>query len=358
LEHLHEQGAKTIATTHYGELKAFAYTRPGVQNACVEFDIVTLKPTYRLLTGLPGSSNAFAISQRLGLSTQLVERARALVGGEHQHFESVLSAMEAQKKAGERDRAESAALRGEAERLRQALQKEKESLEAKKREIIGKARGQADEILRDARHEVEEIIAELKKQFAGKGGAGVQSAVDQARRKLRERIAEVNPLDADREGLVFQDDATPVVGDTVFVRSIGQQGVVESADDNSFSVRFGSMKTVVPKEQCVVVAGKGKEKGQRQRADGGGLNVAKVQSVSREIDIRGTNNDEAQYILEKYIDDAVLAGLDSVIVIHGKGTGALKKGVRAFLKEHPRVKNVSIAEQNQGGDGASVVKLK
>ena len=155
LEYLHAQGIRTVATTHYGELKAFAYTHPGVANASVEFDLETLRPTYRLLIGVAGSSNAFAISQRLGLSAEIVERARALTGGEHQKFETVLSAMEEHKRASEREREEAAELRQESLRLRQTIEKEKQLWENKKRDILGKARTDADELMRRTRLEAE-----------------------------------------------------------------------------------------------------------------------------------------------------------------------------------------------------------
>ena len=358
LEHLHQQGVRTVATTHYGELKAFAYTRPGVENASVEFDLETLRPTYRLLIGVPGSSNAFAISQRLGLSSEIVDQARLLAGGEHQKFETVLSAMEEHKRAIEKERQEAAVLRMETLKLRQAIEREKLAWEAKKKDLLVKARAEADELMRQTRLESEEVIAELKQKFSMAKNAELQGSIDGARRRIREKISELNPLTNIPEPPVFAAEGSEIFpGAVVYVASLAQQGTVLSLDANSATVQLGSLKTVVPKTQCRVLKRSERKNISPQEKPDKSFVLGKVQSVSREIDIRGMNNDEAEYILEKYIDDAVLAGLDSISVIHGKGTGALRKGVRAFLTAHPRVKGVTIGEINQGGNGVSVVKL-
>ncbi len=359
LEHLHEQGIRTVATTHYGELKAFAYTHPGVENASVEFDLETLRPTYRLLIGVAGSSNAFAVSQRLGLSAKIVDQARMLTGGGHQKFESVLSVMEEHKRASEREREESAALRLESMRLRQAMEKEKQIWESKKKDILAKARAEADELMRQTRLEAETVIGELKQQFSMSQHAALQGTIEGARRRIRDKISELNPLTTAAEPPVFETDEGVKIakGAVVFVASLGQQGVVLSVDGESATVQLGALKTVVPLSQCRVLKKSEQKKiSGRDRPDRS-TTPELATPVSREIDIRGLNNEEAAYVLEKFIDDAVLAGLDSVSVIHGKGTGALRKGVRAFLMAHPRVKAVAIGEINQGGTGVSVAKL-
>ena len=359
LEHLHKQGIRTVATTHYGELKAFAYTHDGVENASVEFDLETLRPTYRLLIGVAGSSNAFAISQRLGLSPEIVDKARTLTGGDHQKFETVLSVMEEHKKASEREREESSSLKIEAMRLRQIIEKEKLLWENKKQEILSKARSEADELMRQTRLEAEEVIAELKKQFSMAQHASLQVSIEGVRKRIREKISEVNPLSsaAELQDFATGENAKLIRGAAVFVASLGQQGTVLSVDGESVTVQLGALKTVVPAFQCRVL----KRSEQKNRVGSERTNRSTVQvqpePVSREIDIRGLNNEEAAYVLDKYLDDAVLAGLDSVSVIHGKGTGALRKGVRAYLMAHPRVKSVTIGEINQGGTGVSVAKL-
>ena len=358
LEHLREQGIRTIATTHYGELKAFAYTQEGVENASVEFDIETLQPTYRLLIGVAGSSNAFAISQRLGLPKELVEKARIMAGGEHQKFETVLSVMEEHKRASEKERQEAAALRQESVRLRQIIEREKQSWEIKKKDAMIKARAEADELMRQTRLEAEAVIRDLKQHYSTSGASALQESVDSARRKIREKISELNPLEASETPVVFETDATAKVvkGSVVLVANLGQQGNVLSVEGDSVVVQLGALKMTVARNQCRVLK-RSEQKSLEPARKARQLSTEKMQPVSREIDIRGMNNEEASYVLEKYLDDAVLAGLDSVSIIHGKGTGALRKGVQTFLAAHPRVKGISIAEVNQGGTGVSVVKL-
>lgn len=359
LEYLHAQEIRTVATTHYGELKAFAYTHPGVENASVEFDLETLRPTYRLLIGVAGSSNAFAISRRLGLSKEIVDRARALTGGEHQKFETVLSVMEEHKRASEREREESSVLRLESVQLRQIIEKEKQLWENKKKDILAKARNDADELMRQTRLEAEEVIAELKRQFSMAQHASLQTNIEGVRRRIREKISELNPLTTNAEPMDFETgtQAKLIKGAIVFVESLGQQGCILSLDGESVTVQMGALKTMVPVSQCKVLRKSKQKRMPAQERSERSTSSERPQPVSREIDIRGLNNEEAAYVLEKYIDDAILAGLDSISVIHGKGTGALRKGVRAFLMSHPRVKGVTIGEINQGGTGVSVAKL-
>jgi len=359
LEHLHQLGIRTVATTHYGELKAFAYTREGVENASVEFDIETLRPTYRLLIGVAGSSNAFAISQRLGLPVELVEQARVFAGGEHQKFESVLSVMEEHKRASEKEREESSALRRESARLRQIIEREKLAWENKKKDLLAKARAEADDLMRQTRLEAETVIRELKQHYSAADNSTMQNSIEGARRRIREIISDLNPLDSQGPAPVFETDETAKVvkGSIVYVATFGQQGVVLAEDGEQATVQMGALKSIVAKNQCRVL--KKSEQipiGSIDRKNRT-LSIEKLQPVSQEIDIRGLNNEEAAYVLEKYIDDAVLVGLESVSIIHGKGTGALRKGVREFLAVHPRVKSVAIGEINQGGTGVSVVKL-
>lgn len=359
LETLHLRGVRTVATTHYGELKAFAYTHEGVQNASVEFDTETLRPTYRLLIGVAGSSNAFAISQRLGLSPEIVARARTLIGGAHQRFESVLSALEEDKRASEREREEAARLRQDSQRLRQTMEKERLNWEAKKKEILERARRDADELMRQTRLEAEAVIADLKRHQDQSRQGGLQAGIEDARRRIRDKIGELNPLTEPAEVPVFETGAAARLskGSAVYVDSLGQQGTVLGVDGDQVTVQLGAMKTIVPAGQCRVLKRSEKIRPpQRDRTDRTPM-PDRPPAVSRELDIRGMTIEEASYVLEKYIDDAVLAGLDSVSVIHGKGTGALRKGVREFLEHHPRVKSVTIGEINQGGTGVSVAKL-
>ena len=360
LEHLHEKGIRTVATTHYGELKAFAYTRDGIENASVEFDIDSLRPTYRLLIGIAGSSNAFAISRRLGLPDELVDRAKALIGGEHQRFENVLTIMEEHKRATEREREEARILRSETARLRQLIEKEKMLWENKKKDLIHKAKAEADEIVRQTRQETELLIRELKQKYSSGNPAGFQENVDGTRRRIREMMSELNPLDDQVPAPDIEMDPSAKIskGAMVFLTGLGQQGTVLSVDGDTCLVQIGALKTTVSCNQCRLLKKKEQKvfisSARHDKLDSNSM----AQTVAAEIDIRGLNNEDAAYVLDKYIDEAVVSGLNEVSVIHGKGTGALRKGVRSFLGNHPRVKSVEVGQFNQGGTGVSVVKLR
>lgn len=360
LEHLHERGIRTVATTHYGELKAFAYTRQGIENASVEFDIESLRPTYRLLIGIAGSSNAFAISRRLGLPENLVCRAQTLTGGEHQRFEKVLTVMEEHKRATERERDEASALRRETAKMRQVMEQEKTVWENRKKEIIHKAREEATELLRQTRNETETLIRDLKQGFSSSRSAGFQETVDNTRSLIRERLGELNLIEDPVVLPELEMDLNSKIekGSVVHVISLGQQGTVLSIDGEFCQVQMGALKTTVPCGQCRLLKKKGLKVSRTTERSEKLDSRRMVQAVANEIDIRGLTNDEAVYVLDKYIDDAVMAGLEMVSVIHGKGTGALRKGVSAFLGNHPRVKAVEIAQFNQGGTGVSVVRLR
>lgn len=355
LEHLLKVGARTIATTHYSELKTFAYSESGIENASVEFDIQTLKPTYRLLIGIPGSSNAFAISRRLGLSEEIVEHAKEFIGKDHADFETVINALEEQKIAYDTLNRELA----EQERLlatvKEKLAEEQMSLALKKQKILVKAKTEAEAIVRQARRETEGIISELKAQFAVKSGTARQSTIDKSRKRLRENL---DILQGDDEE---DDSSLPTIvptmlkpGMNVYVTSVKQKGVVLSVHGNDVRVQLGILKMNVAIAQCRLASQPAPEKNKATKVS---MDFSKVRDVSREIDIRGMMVDEAEIILGKYIDDAILAGLTKVIVIHGKGTGALRKGVRTYLKYHHYVRDISIGELNEGGDGATIVQL-
>lgn len=357
LEYLLGVGARTIATTHYSELKTFAYSRDGIENASVEFDIQTLKPTYRLLIGIPGSSNAFAISKRLGLSESIIEHAKEFIGKDHAEFETVLNALEEQKIAYDKLNRELAYQEKLLTDLKLKLAEEKQSLASKKDRIITKAKDEAEAILRQARRETEGIITELKAQFAVKSGTARQSTIEKSRKRLRENLEALHNEDEEED-----DNSLPRVnvqllqpGMNVYVTTVKQKGTVIGINGNTVVVQLGIMKMNVRATDCRLAAGATSGKNKTEKTV---MNFSKVVSVQREIDIRGLMVDEAEIVLDKYIDDAILAGLTQVLVIHGKGTGALRKGVRTYLKYHHDVRDISIGELNEGGDGATVVQLR
>lgn len=356
LEYLYQHGVKVIATTHYSELKTFAYTRNGIENASVEFDVQTLRPTYRLLIGVPGSSNAFAISRRLGLSEPIIERAKYFLSKEHIEFEEVLSGLH-QKTKDYAERIERMAdLEREVKQRRQNLEQEQEVLKAKRNELLSKAKEEASAMLRQTRREADSIIGQLKEQFGVGAERERQRAIDDARKRLR---AGNQDLEKYEENL--GDDLPAATaellkpGTLVYITNLKQKGTVLSVSGNDVLVQLGIMKVSVPMADCRLPEEKANKISAKVAKESSEI---KIREAVREIDVRGMVVDEAITILEKFLDDGILAGLSEVMVIHGKGTGALRRGVRAYLSSHPSVKSTAIGEFNQGGDGVTVVRLK
>jgi DNA mismatch repair protein MutS2 len=357
LEHLLNIGAKTIATTHYSELKTFAYSRQGIENASVEFDIQTLRPTYRLLIGVPGSSNAFAISKRLGLSDRIIEQASQFIDKDHAEFETVLNALEEQKIAYDKLHEEVIQQEQTLHILREKLATEESILAAKKHKILAKAQEEAESLLRKTRRETEEIITELKAQFTAKSNSSTRQGIfDKSRKRLRDNLENLNGNEEDDKSLPIVTANVLTPGMQVYITTLKQKGTVVSIGTNEVTVQLGIMKMNVAITDCRLVNDNfpikkiAKDKNRDK-------NFMKIQDVSRQIDIRGMMVEEAEYALGKYIDDAIVAGLSTVLVIHGKGTGALRKGVRTYLKNHHYVRDISIGELNEGGDGVTVVQL-
>lgn len=355
LEYIHTVGAKTIATTHYSELKTFAYTREGIENASVEFDIQTLRPTYRLLIGIPGSSNAFAISQRLGLSAKIIDRAKALIHKEHADFETVLRALEEQKKAYNSRLDELSRLEQEMGRVKEKVLADERAVAEKKNTILVKAQEEAAAVIRQARRSAEEIISELKEQFSEHTSRERQQTIEHARQKLRASNTEIDRLaiTEQAEGDELSTEAL-VPGMTVYVTTVKQKGEVLAVNGTDVTVQLGVLKLTVAVSACRLLAEPRKPKNQPVTKH---ISMVRADSVARQIDIRGMTIEEAEVLLDKYIDDAVLAGLNEVLIIHGKGTGALRKGVKSYLENHSHIKGIRIADLNEGGTGATVARL-
>lgn len=356
LDYLTNKQVKTIATTHYSELKAFAYSRGEVENASVEFDIATLRPTYKLLIGTPGSSNALLISRRLGLNKDIVEQAKKYLNKEHQEFEQLVSELEMQKQAYYQKIAKTEELQNEIVTLRNELQVEQAALEEKRRKILADTYEEATQVIRRGRREIEAVIEELKTQYNVKDSSARQKAINSARQRIRR---EAESLQAD--GILNYETELSVEqvkqGDLVFVAGVNQQGTVLAIRNTELTVQLGIMRLNVPVKQCHIVKNN-KLKDQTADFSPGRSHSLKNDSVPLQIDIRGTTIDEAENILEKYLDNAVLAGLNEVLVIHGKGTGALRKGIRDYFYKQQQVKSISIAQINEGGNGATTVKLR
>ena len=357
LERLLAVKVATVATTHYSELKTFAYTREGIENACVEFDVKSLRPTYRLLIGIPGASNAFAISRRLGLSEAIILRAQQLVKEDHAQFEHVVNELEREKLVYEQHNAELAERQQRVTRLEQKVEAAKEDLSKRKGELIRKAREQSAALVRRTRREAEDIIDSLKKQYDDQGIHARQQAIQEARKRLEEASSAARPGIMGQKHLGQKVDAKKLmVGDVVYLPKLDQKGTVVEISGREVTVQLGSLRTTQKAASCRFLSHAEKEKSAKSNATGGFLR--KTAHVSREIDIRGLMVNEAEVVVGKFIDDAQMAGLTQILVIHGKGTGALRKGIHEYLKRHRSVDHFAFADLDEGGSGATVVFLK
>lgn len=360
LERLMQIGACTVATTHYNELKTFAYSKEGIENACVEFDIKSLRPTYRLLIGTPGASNAFAISKRLGLSDTLILRAQQLIKADHAQFENVLNTLESEKLMYEQKNADITERQQRIEKLEKQLADMKQELARKKEHTLRKTKEQCATLLRRTRRESEEIIKELKAQFNDYGSKKRQETIDISRQKLRNRLDKVNqPGDDPNKPGEAVDIKTIAIGDIVYLNKLRQKANITAINGKELTVQLGSLKMNVKAKDCSFVsrAPKAKETTSPSKAKNFNM-LAKVSQISPEVDIRGLMVDEAIDVVGKYLDDAVISGLARVLIIHGKGTGALRKGIQEYLKNHRNVLSFTLGDVDEGGSGVTAVKLK
>lgn len=368
LERLLTIKATVLATTHYSELKTFAFGREGIENACVEFDVATLRPTYRLLIGIPGASNAFAISRRLGLSESLIIRAKQLIQADHAQFEQVINQLEKEKMLYEQMNADIETRLRRAEQMEAKAEAMRVELNQKKADILRRAKDEGAALVRRMRRESEEVISQLKEQFNDQGIQKRQAAIQAARDQINEAAGKVRPgivsVKAFRKAV---DLKTLEPGDIIYVTKLDQKGTVLSIRGKELEVQLGSLKTNVKAKDCKFVEKAPQEKPSANAARGakgsrsgsrGGSFLTKTQEAHRDIDIRGMMVDEAEVVLGKFLDDSVMAGLSNVLIIHGKGTGALRKGVHAYLKRHRNVASFNFADMSEGGTGATLVELQ
>jgi DNA mismatch repair protein MutS2 len=351
LDEVHGRGARTVATTHYPELKAYGYNRPGVVNASVEFDTETLRPTYKLLIGIPGRSNAFDISRRLGLDERIIERAKVQVSAESHSVENMIASLERSKKQAEEDEARAHSAREEAERLRAEWEQKLEELEDKKAEQLAEAAQKATDIIRAAEREAERIINELRRLQKEKQAEVKEHELIAAKQRLAAAVPVVEKRKKTKKATArhaFQS------GDEVKVTSLNQKGyLLEKVSEDEWQVQLGILKMKIH-ERDLEYIGSAPAKEVTPIATVKGKDA----HVSLELDLRGERYEDALVRLEKYIDDAVLAGYPRVSIIHGKGTGALRQGVQQFLKQHRAVKSFRFGAANEGGTGVTVVELK
>ncbi|MFC0297248.1 endonuclease MutS2 [Geobacillus jurassicus] len=348
LDEVHGRGARTVATTHYPELKAYGYNRPGVVNASVEFDTETLRPTYKLLIGIPGRSNAFDISRRLGLNERIIERAKAQVSAESHNVENMIASLERSKKQAEEEEARARAALEEAERLRAEWEQKLEALEEEKEERLAEAAQKAEDIIRAAEREAKRIIHELRRLQKEKQAEVKEHELIAAKQRLTAAMPKVEKRKKAAARHAFQP------GDEVKVTSLNQKGyLIEKVSDDEWQVQLGILKMKIH-ERDLEYIGSAPAKEVTPIATVKGKDA----HVGLELDLRGERYEDALIRLEKYLDDAVLAGYPRVSIIHGKGTGAIRQGVQQFLKQHRAVKSFRFGEANEGGTGVTIVELK
>ena len=360
LSHLHKQGIRTMATTHYSELKVYALTTPGVENACCEFDVESLRPTYRLLIGIPGKSNAFAISGKLGLPDYIIEDARKRLSEQDISFEDLLTDLETSKKTIEKEREEIAAYRREAEELRQQAAKRQEKLDEQRDRIIREANEKANAILRDAKEVADETI----RNFHKFGKENISAAeMEKERERLRKKIKDTSAASAlkpQKQKKTYKP-ADFKLGESVKVLSMNLTGTIVSRPDSrgNVTVQMGILRSQVNISDLEIIEEPSPYAPKKlNRSSKGRIGMSKSLSVSPEINLLGRTVDEAVAELDKYLDDALLSHLNTVRVVHGKGTGALRKGIHEYLRRQKHVKSYHLAEFGEGDAGVTIVELK
>lgn len=360
LSKLLKRKIRTMATTHYSELKEYAMTTAGVENASVEFDVATLRPTYRLSIGIPGKSNAFDISKKLGLEEAIIEDAKQLLSGEQVRFEDVIANAEYHRQIAEKERQIAEEARAEMVAIRNQAERERERLERQRDEAIRKAKEQARRILEEARRESETLIAELRRMK--KEGAGTpEHEIQKLKSRLNENIDAVSEALTQPVDRVSPPPRNLKPGDRVRIVHLGTEATVLAAPDAKGEVQLqaGVMKLKVhitqlqiPKAEPAGAQAQKKKGGVRSNVD-----IA-TRAVRQELDIRGMAVDEALPEVDKFLDDAMLSGLGEVNIIHGKGTGVLRAGVQDALRRNPRVKSYRLGVYGEGESGVTVVTLK
>ena len=353
LEELHSRGCRTVATTHYSEIKAFALTRAGMENASMEFDVDRLCPTYRLFIGIPGKSNAFEISKRLGMEERLIEKAREYLKNEDVKFEDVISGAEAQRRQAEEERRLAAAERDATAKLREEMEKQRARLEGERETLRAKAREDSRRLVNETREEMEKLVAAIR-AIPGLDQRAADRVIQRSRDALRKREADLaEPLEKKSQ---YPGAAPKQVrpGETVRILSLDQKATVLSPADakGDVQVQAGIMKLTVKLKDLRLIQdtaptkGVGKVQLDTQRQDG------------LELDVRGKLVDEAILEVDRYIDNCLMSGLDQVSIIHGKGTGALRAGIQDYLKRDKRVKSYRMGAYGEGDAGVTVVTLK
>ncbi|WP_303861454.1 endonuclease MutS2 [Alkalibaculum bacchi] len=353
LDYLRSRKVSTLVTTHYSELKQYAISQDGVENASVEFDVETLSPTYRLLIGVPGKSNAFAISKRLGLIDEIIDNSKAYISEENIQFEDILQDIEKRNKETEQNYYESQKIKEDMESSRRQLEEEKNNLEEKKREIELKAKEDALEIVEEANEQALEIIREMNRIKAVNKESVAK--LQEYKRELKEQENKLQEEVTQRRGPIKRSQKPFKPGDRVLIASLNQKGyILNIGQDGLALVEIGIIKTKVKVADLVHIEEESSQKKSYSRKT---IN-SKARTIKTSVDLRGTTTEEAILDVEKFIDDAVLANLAQITIIHGKGTGALRQAVHDLLKRNKYVDEYRIGNYNEGGTGATIATLK
>lgn len=360
LSYLHDRDIRTMATTHYSELKVFALSTPGVENACCEFDVESLRPTYHLLIGIPGKSNAFAISGKLGLPDYIIEDAKKRLSEQDISFEDLLTDLETSKRTIEKEQDEIQAYRREMERMKTQLRQKEERLEEQKERILKEANDKANAILREAKEVADETI----KNFHKFGKENISAAeMERERERLRKKIKDTSqePSLKAKKPKKEHKPSDFKLGESVRVLSMNLTGTIHSLPDarGNVTVQMGILSSQVHISDLEIIEEQNPFSNSRRKHTGGGkIKMGKSLTVSPEINLLGKTVDEAVSELDKYLDDAILSHLNSVRVVHGKGTGALRKGIHEYLRRQKHVKSYHLAEYGEGDAGVTIVEFK
>lgn len=361
IEALREKGATIVATTHYAELKAYALDTPGVTNGCCEFDIETLRPTYKLLIGVPGRSNAFAILAHLGMEQSVIDNAKAIVGSDNRDFEAVLEKLEASRHALEEERKIAEEMTQKAKRIEEKAQSDKDKIETLKAREIDKAKREAQKLIDSAKRKSSEFLLELEKLKKEQTSSNATEIARKTRRAVKAQMGEmddlINPNElADNWDYDYKLPRNPVAGDRVVIKGIGEGEVVEFKNNNVF-VKSGLLKTRV-KLSDIMIIDKPKKKPVKTQYNLYRTSSRADKDVKTEIDMRGETVDEAIGELGLFIDRCVLNNIEEIRIIHGKGTGVLRTAVGDYLKTHPNVAEYRLGRYGEGENGVTIAKLK
>ncbi len=363
IESFRSMGAKIAATTHYSELKLYALSTQGVENASCEFDVNTLSPTYRLLVGIPGRSNAFAISEKLGLPKYIIDRSKEMLSDENIKFEDVLSTIEDNRLSAEHNFEEAEKLRRETERLKAELAAEREKIEKQKDKIYDRAREKAEKIITNIQTDIDEMYEQIKAAQKARNEEEALRLVQEMRKelglKLKKNKSPKNKTKPVPKGKAVNLN-TLKLGASVMLLDLGDKGSVLSINkkENTAVVQVGIMKITAKAENLILAENDSNPQSKQRSGGGGGTSVLRRDAVKNEIDLRGMMLQEAEYAADKFLDECALSGLTTVSIIHGKGTGTLRSGIQSMLRRHPHAKSFRLGKYGEGEDGVTIVELK